>query len=58
MGLPNAIRGDPKKKVECTVCHCIVDKKNMKRRCNTAKHKRNNDTVSTNGGDNSSSSTD
>ena len=40
-GLPNAIRGDPKKKIECTVCKCMIDKKNIKRHCNTAMHKRN-----------------
>ena len=40
-GLPNAIRGDPKKKIECADCQCMVDKTNMKRHCKTAKHKRN-----------------
>ena len=40
-GSPNTVRGDPKNKVECTVCNCMVDKTNIKRHCNTAKHKRN-----------------
>ena len=55
-GLPNAIRDDPKKRIECAVCHCMIDKKSMKRHRETAKHKRDNDTVSTNSGDASSSS--